>query len=46
VYTAVTLLSFSFDYLVSAQQYRWGYGKAKRLGGIEVYDHLEHRSYM
>ena len=30
-----------FDHLGGAQQYRWGYGKAKRLGGLEVYDHLE-----
>ena len=31
----------SFDHLVSAQQDRWGYGKTKRLGGLEVQDHLE-----
>jgi hypothetical protein len=26
----------SFDHLIRAQHYRWGYGKAKRLGGLEV----------
>jgi hypothetical protein len=30
-----------FDHLVGAQHDRWGYGKAKRLGGLEVQDHLE-----
>ena len=30
-----------FDDLVGAQQNRWGYGKAERLGGLEVHDHLE-----
>ena len=30
-----------FDDLVGAQHYRWGYGKAERLGGLEVQDHLE-----
>src|SRR6516162_387576 len=30
-----------FDLLVGAQQDRWGYGKAERLGGLEVDDHLE-----
>ena len=30
-----------FDDLVSAQQYQWGYRKAKRLGGLAVHDHLE-----
>jgi hypothetical protein len=29
-----------FDHLVSAQHYRWGYSKPKRLGGLEVQDHL------
>ena len=29
-----------FDHLGGAQQNRWGYGKAKRLGGLEVQDHL------
>ena len=29
-----------FDHLVGAQQYRCGYRKAKRLGGLEVYDRL------
>ena len=24
-----------------AQQYRWGYGKAERRGGLAVHDHLE-----
>src|SRR6516162_11849367 len=31
------------DDLVGAQQNRWGYGKAERLGGLEVYDHLKFR---
>ena len=31
----------SFDHLISAQQYRWGYGKAERRGGLAVHDHLE-----
>ena len=30
-----------FDHLVSAQQKRWGYRKPKRLGGLDVHDHLE-----
>ena len=30
-----------FDLLVGAQQDRWGYGKAERLGGLEVDEHLE-----
>ena len=30
-----------FDDLGGAQQNRWGYGKAKRLGSAEVQDHLE-----
>src|SRR6516165_4970090 len=30
-----------FDHLGCAQHYRWGYGKAKRLGGLAVQDHLE-----
>ena len=30
-----------FDPLVGAQQDRWGYRKAERLGGLEVQDHLE-----
>ena len=30
-----------FDDLGGAKQYRWGYGKAERLGGLEIYDHLE-----
>ena len=29
------------DHLVSAQHYRWGYGKAERSGGLAVHDHLE-----
>ena len=29
------------DLLVGAQHDRWGDGKAKRLGGLEVQDHLE-----
>ena len=29
-----------FDYLVCAQQYRWGYGKTERRGGLAVHDHL------
>src|SRR5215831_8632762 len=28
-------------YLVGAEQNRWGDGKAERLGGLEVHDHLE-----
>ena len=32
-----------FDHLVGAQRDRWGYGKAKRLGGLEVHGHLEFR---
>ena len=30
-----------FDHLGGAQQNRWRYGKAKRLGGLAVQDHLE-----
>src|SRR6516164_10574238 len=30
-----------FDDLVGAQPNRWGYGKAKRRGGLAVHDHLE-----
>src|SRR6516162_1288989 len=30
-----------FDHLVGAKQDRWGYGKTKRLGGLEVYGHLK-----
>ena len=30
-----------FDLLISAKQYRWGYGKAERLGGLEVHGHLK-----
>src|SRR6516165_1623811 len=30
-----------FDHLGGAQQNPWGYGKAKRLGRLEVHDHLE-----
>src|SRR6516162_2148018 len=30
-----------FNHLVGAQHDRWGYGKAKRLGGLEVHGHLE-----
>jgi len=29
------------DHLIGAQHNRWGYGNAQRLGGLEVYDHLE-----
>src|SRR6516164_8762293 len=29
-----------FDHLVGAQQYRWGYGKTERRGGLAVHDHL------
>src|SRR5262249_43180524 len=32
-----------FDDLGGAQQNRWGYRKAERLGGLEVHDHLEFR---
>src|SRR5215475_1891904 len=28
------------DHFVGAQQNRWGYRKAKRLGGLDVHDHL------
>src|SRR5262249_3816062 len=31
----------SFDHLIGAQQNRLGYRKAKRLGGLEVHDHLK-----
>src|SRR6516165_8511897 len=31
----------SFDHLVGAQHYRWGYGKPERRGGLAVHDHLE-----
>ena len=30
-----------FDLLISAKQYRWGYGKTERLGGLEVHGHLK-----
>ena len=30
-----------FDLLISAQEYRRGYGEAERLGGLEVHDHLK-----
>jgi hypothetical protein len=30
-----------FDHLVGAKQNRWGYRKAKRLGGLEVHGHLK-----
>ena len=30
-----------FDLPISAKQYRWGYDKTERLGGLEVQDHLE-----
>src|SRR5262245_27701234 len=30
-----------FDHLVGAKQNRWGHGKAERLGGLEVDDHLK-----
>jgi hypothetical protein len=30
-----------FDLLVGAQQNRWRYRKAERLGGLEVQDHLK-----
>ena len=33
----------SFNYLIGAYLNRWGYGKAKRLGGLEVQDHLKFR---
>src|SRR6516225_9933846 len=33
--------AFSFDHLIRAQHYRWGYRKAKRLGGLAVHGHLE-----
>ena len=29
------------DHLIGANPNRWGYGKAERLGGLEVHDHLE-----
>ena len=29
------------DHLIRAQHDRWGYGKAERLGGLEVQDDLE-----
>ena len=34
-------LQFLFDHLIRAQQNRWGYGKAERLRGLAVHDHLE-----
>ena len=37
----VRTASSSFDHLVGAQPYQWGYRKVKRLGGLEVQDHLE-----
>jgi hypothetical protein len=30
-----------FDHLGCAQHDRWWYGKAKRVGGLAVHDHLE-----
>src|SRR6516162_10642264 len=33
--------AFSFDDLVCAQDYRWRYGKAERVGGLAVHNHLE-----
>src|SRR6516162_3357406 len=30
-----------FDHLGGAQQNRFGYGKAERLGGLEVHSHLK-----
>ena len=30
-----------FDHFGGAQQNRWGYGEAERLGGLEVHGHLE-----
>jgi hypothetical protein len=30
-----------FDHLIGAQQNQWGYGKAERLAGLEVQNHLE-----
>jgi hypothetical protein len=30
-----------FNHLISAQNYRWAYRKAERLGGLAVNDHLE-----
>ena len=29
------------DHLIGANPNRWGYGKAERLGGLAVQDHLE-----
>jgi hypothetical protein len=29
-----------FDHLIGAQHYRWRYGKAERLGGLEVQHHF------
>ena len=29
------------DHLVGAQPNRWGYGKAERVGGLAVHDHLK-----
>jgi hypothetical protein len=37
----VRTASSSFDHLVGAQPYQQGYRKVKRLGGLEVQDHLE-----
>ena len=34
-------LPSSLDHLVGEQPYQWGYRKVKRLGGLEVQDHLE-----
>jgi hypothetical protein len=31
----------SLDHLIGAQPYQWGYRKIKRLGGLEVQDHLK-----
>jgi hypothetical protein len=33
-----------FDDLVGAQQNRWRYGKAKRLGGLQVHETAQNRS--
>src|SRR6516162_10303463 len=32
-----------FDHFVGAKQDRWRHGKAERLGGLEVHDHLKFR---
>ena len=42
VYTAVnSARACLFDDLISAQQNRWGYGKAEGRGGLAVHDHLK-----